>query len=251
MPQWMAVVLIFVAFGSLIIALYCLFFMVPVKRFWERINSLGGGMKGIEAHLSGVRDEFARRLNELESSTGQQIEEGRQAAQATLDRLGRDCRGVQREMEVLRKELESLQAVAQSTRSLTRELQQLRGDFDGLDVELRESVRQLVADSFASVESTVLSALDAVQEEILYGTSGPSGGSRPRQPRRQAGPTSPDFARPGGTHGRDNIIAVRDLFAALNQGKGEKAEEPEESADETGGGEEDQGSRNPTKADGD
>ena len=51
---------------SLVIALYCLLFMVPVKRFWERIRTLGGGLKGIEAHVDGVRSKVSRRLEEVE-----------------------------------------------------------------------------------------------------------------------------------------------------------------------------------------
>lgn len=251
MPTWMQVVLIFVSFGALIIACYCLFFMVPVKRFWERIRSLGGGMKGIEAHLSGVRDELDRRLNELASSARQQISESREAAQATLDRLAKDGRGARRDLEALRKDLQSLQAqlrgatadnskVTQSLQSLTRELHQLRGDFDALDVELRESVRQLVGDSFASVESTVLSALDAFQEEMLHGASEPSAATRPSRLPQRPSRTSPDFAGGPTVRGRGNIITVQPLFADLRRDEKEEEadEEPQENAEETKGDDE-------------
>ncbi len=191
MPQWQAAVLIVVSFGSLIVALYCLFFMVPVKRFWERIHSLGGGMKGIESHVDGVRDEVGGRLARLEEGMQHQISESREAAEGALDKFARDNRGLHRELEGLRKDLQSLQAelrdssadimkVARSTDSLTRRLEQLRSDFDTLDPELRSSMRQLVADSFSTVESTVLSALEAVQEEMLSGMSEPPGPVKPR-----------------------------------------------------------------------
>jgi hypothetical protein len=126
--------------------------------------------------------------------------------------------------------------VAQTAESLTRELQQLRGDFDALDVELRESVRQLVADSFSTVESTVLSALDAVQEEILYGASEPSAPSgktvQPRQkPERR--PTTGLSGSTGG-HGGDKIIPMGPLFADLNRVDEQPEAEPPEAEAEKG-----------------
>ncbi|MHC4592108.1 MAG: hypothetical protein ACYS8L_05370 [Planctomycetota bacterium] len=243
MPQWQQVVLIIVGFGALIIALYCLFFMVPVKRFWERINSLGGGIEGVESHVAGVHDEIAGRLAGLEETIGEQITQSREAAQNRLERLAKDSRESQRELERLRKDVQALQAglrqagsddmkVNRSLESLAKQLQQLRGDFDALDVELRESVRQLVSDSFNTVESTVLSALDAVQEEILYGASEPS--SRPPkglEPRQK-----PDRRPPAGFGGAerspgDKIIPMEPLFAGLH--RNEKAAEPEKEEEST------------------
>jgi len=232
MQQWQAIVLIVLIFGSLIVSLYCLFFMVPLKRFWERIRSLGGGMKGIEAHVNGVLDQLGRRLNELESSAVQQIQESRQASEASLERLARDSRGMQRELEVMRKELQSLQAqlreaggdnrkVARSAQSLAKELRQLRNDFDALDVELRESVRRLVADSFTSVESTVLSALDAIQDEIIR----PTPGRTPGRPRGRPVQPAPRLTGRSPARGGDNITTVHPLFADLNQGQQEKDDE--------------------------
>ena len=232
MQQWQAIVLIILIFGSLILSLYCLFFMVPLKRFWERVRSLGGGMKGIEAHVNGVLDQLGRRLNEVESSAAQQIQESREAAEAPLERLAKDSRGMQRELEVMRKELQSLQAqlreasadnrkVARNTESLTQELRQLRNDFDALDVELRESVRRLVADSFTSVESTVLSALDAIQDEIIH----PTPGRTPSQPRSRPVQPAPRLTGRPAARGRDNIITVHPLFADLNQGQQEEEDE--------------------------
>ncbi len=251
MPQWQAIVLIIVSFGSLIVALYCFLFMVPVKRFWERVRSLGGGMKGIEAHVNGVLDQLGRRLNELESSFAQQIRESREAAEATLDQLAKDGHAMQRELEMTRKELQSLQAqlreagadnrkVVRTAELLTKELQQLRSDFDALDVELRESVRQLVADSFTGVESTVLSALDAIQDEMIRAAPGQRAPSEPR-----GGPARPAprlTGRPSG-RGRDNIITVHPLFAGLNQGQAGEGTEDDSQGEGDGSseaGEEDQ-----------
>ncbi|MHC4592258.1 MAG: hypothetical protein ACYS8L_06135 [Planctomycetota bacterium] len=244
MPQWQQVVLIIVGFGALIIALYCLFFMVPVKRFWERINSLGGGIEGVESHVAGVHDEIAGRLAALEEATREQIAENREAAQSRLERLAKDSRESQRELDRLRKDVQALQAglrqagsddmkVGRSLESLAKQLQQLRGDFDALDVELRESVRQLVSDSFNTVESTVLSALDAVQEEILYGASEPSSRStKALQPRQK-----PDRRPPSGFGGAerspgDKIIPIEPLFAGLHPNEEVAEPEKEESSGE-------------------
>jgi outer membrane murein-binding lipoprotein Lpp len=224
MHQFQDIVLIVVSIAAFMMALYCVLFMVPVKRFVERINSLGGGMKGIEEHVAGIRDDVQARLAELEQAARQQLAEARQAAAGGLDKLARENRELQRELEKLRKDLQALQAelratgsdtmrAAQSCDGLSKQIEQLRNDFDALDVELRESVRQLVADSYNTVESTILSALDAVQEEILYGTSGLSGPARALPPR-------PEPSRPAGgsgseRRGRDNIIPVGPLFSGL------------------------------------
>ncbi|KPK62493.1 MAG: hypothetical protein AMK73_05990, partial [Planctomycetes bacterium SM23_32] len=136
MPQWQTIVLIIVSFSSLIIALYCLFFMVPVKRFWERVRSLGGGMKGIESHVDGVRDEIRGRLSNLEMAAERQLAESREATQGALDKLARDNRETRRELERLRADMQSLQAelrgaatdtmkVGQSCEGLTKQVDQL------------------------------------------------------------------------------------------------------------------------------
>ncbi|MHC4479637.1 MAG: hypothetical protein ACYS1C_01505 [Planctomycetota bacterium] len=244
MPQWQAAVLIIVSFGSLIIALYCLFFMVPVKRFWERIHTLGGGMKGIEAYVLGFQDEIRERLAELEEATRRQIAQSREASEEELDRLAEGLEGFRPQLERLRKDVQSLQAelreaasdtmkVGQSTAALGRQLEQLRGDFDALDVELRESVRQLVSESFSTVESTVLSALDAVQQEMLYGVSEASPPPEPRPPRREK--PAPRFGGGGAPRTRDNIIEMAPLFAGLRgEEEGDSSQEPTEE-DEGGG----------------
>jgi len=229
MEPWQAVVLIVVSIAAFIMSLYCLLFMVPFKRFRrfiERIDSLGGGMKGVENHVDGVREEIKARLTELEEGTRKQLAESRQGASAAADKLIREHREAQRELERMRRDVQSLQAelraasadtmkASQNSEALTKQLQQLRSDFDALDVELRESVRQLVADSLSTVESTVLSALDAMQEEIFYGTSGSPRPNKPVPPRTE--PTRPASVF-GGTDrpARENIIPVGPLFVKLH-----------------------------------
>lgn len=249
LPSAFDTFLLLLCLGAFGMSLWCLLFMAPLtrlKRFMATIDSLGGGMKGIEAHVDGVRDEIKTRLAELEEKARRQVEEARQAATAGLDKLARENRELQREMERLRKDVQSLQAelratgadtmkVGQSCKALTKQLQQLRSDFDALDVELRESVRQLVADSFSTVESTVLSALDAVQEEILYGVSASTPPSKPL-------PTCPEPSRPvfgGERRGRDNIIPVEPLFANLRAGA--EDEETESEGEPDGPGPDDEG----------
>jgi len=256
MHQFQQIVLIIVSMAAFIMALYCVLFMVPVKRFVERINSLGGGMKGIEEHVAGIRDEVKARLVEVEQVTRQQLAEVRQAAVSSTEKVAKESRELHREIEKLRKDVQALQAelratasdtmkAVQSCEALSKQIEQLRSDFDALGLELRESVRQLVANSFNSVESTVLSALDAVQEEILYGTSGPSGPARPVPPRSE--PLRPPTGSGTDRRGRDNIISMGPLFSdprnrrqepqetsKVEEGEEDEPEEPlEEDEDRT------------------
>ncbi len=213
------VILVLFSTGALFISFYCLFFTVKEKNFWARIHSLGGGLRGIEAHVAGVKEELSGRLDALEKSTAEQADALRQESGASAEKLTKSDRESAREIERLRRELQSLQAelreaiagnarLGQAVETLTNQLRQLRGDVDGLGVELRESVRQQVADSFMSVESTILSALDAVQEEMIYGANRPTDGGAPFSARH----TGPKPA-PCGEGDRQNIISMGPLFA--------------------------------------
>ncbi len=222
--------------GALIISFYCLIFTVKEKSFWARIHSLGGGLRGIEAHVAGVKEELSNRLDAVEKSGAEQSDALRQETEASVEKLSKSDRESARETERLRRELQGLQAelreaiagnarLGQAVETLTNQLRQLRGDVDGLGVELRESVRQQVADSFMSVESTILAALDAVQEEMLYGVNQPTGGSTPFSARR----TGPKPA-PCGEGDRQNIISMGPLFASVSaqRDQGEPAEDEAE-----------------------
>lgn len=217
---WQAVVLTILCCLSLVLALYCFIFMVPIKRFWERIDSLGGGMEGIEAHVEGVKSEISRRIKAVEEETREGIEAAAACAQKALDAL-----------EQLRQEQVSLQAQAdrsaseerrlsESLDTLSSELQALRNDLDSLNMELRESMRQSVADAFQQMEGTILSALDAIENEMLRGVE-PRGGGPPRPPTlREVTPPRPvvpgrqqDAAR-----GKSQkIISAEPLFAVLEK----------------------------------
>ncbi len=216
------VVLVMLSGFAALAACYCLFFTVKEKAFWSRIHSLGGGLRGIESHVAGVKDELSNRLDAVEKSTAEQAEALRQESQATADKLSKSDRESAREVERLRRELQSLQAelreaiagnarLAQAVEAFTGQLRQLRGDVDGLSVELRESVRQQVADSFMSVESTILAALDAVQEEMLYGVNqSATNGGAPFNGRRPSSRPAP-----AGEGDRQHIISMGPLFASV------------------------------------
>ena len=232
MPTWLNVVLILTSLCALGLALYCRIFMAPLDHFRKRVSALGGGLKGIESHFTGMAGELQQRLEELEEKSNAQIAEAREGLRGSVDELGGSLRELGREVEKLRREVQSLQAgirtassdgtkVARSVESLAKRLQRLRGDFDALDVELRESVRQLVMESFGAVESTVLSALEAMQEEILHDVREPSA---PQKPFGRPQPSKPfrSARRP-----RENIITVEPLFAEpRRKGDDEDAADP-------------------------
>jgi hypothetical protein len=234
---WHVAILIVFSVGALIIALYCLFFMVPVKRFWERIGSLGGGLKGMEAHVKGVHDEVSKRLDSLEREAGERHEAISQESSEAAEKLARSDRELHRSLRQLRGDVESLQEeltrtrdhnakLARSVEALTGQLQQLHSDFDLRGVELRESVRQQVADSFTTVESTILSALDAVQSEMLQSVGLPVTPPKSFSSRRP----HPTPARNGdafSTSARSNIISVGSLFSDTAGNRSEAEPEPE------------------------
>ena len=230
-------ILLIFSVAALLISCYCLFFMLPEKSFWDRIHSLGGGLKGIETHVEGVKAELSGRLDVLEKQAGERAEAVRQDAQSSTEKLAKADREAARELDRLRRELQSLQVelrealagnsrLTQSVESLTNQVQQVRGDVDGLGVELRESVRQQVADSFTSVESTILSALDAVQEEMLYGVSQPPETSTSFPARRPAAKSGS-----GADNDRQNIISMGPLFAAASAQTEAEAEDESDAAD--------------------
>ncbi len=234
MPFVQALILTAFSCLSLIIAIYCLLFMVPVKRFWERVRTLGGGLKGIEAHVDGVRSKIGSRLDGIEESTAERLEACRQELREALEKLSQEGRHTRRRVEDLQKELEAIRQelgaasteghrAAQRVEALTGQLQGVRSDLEGLDVELRQSVRQKVADAFTTVESTVLATLEAIQEEILYGVSG----SSPHSPDHAKRPSPPAPAR----RTKGNIITVAPLFA--NNRRGDQAEQKGEEDNDT------------------
>ncbi len=227
------IVLILLCFASLIIALYCLLFMVPLKRFVAKINSLGGGMKGIRAHVAGLQSETQKKIGALRESVTEELDGTRQELQDAVGALAKEMLQAQAGVQRLDRATHNLQAglrddasdvrkLSATVNTLRKEAAELRNDFEALEVELHGSVRQLVSDSSQQLEGTVLSALEAVQDEMLRGTrklrasrnsaSGPGpGGPRPRLGR-------PVYK---GSHGRPSgkIVAAEPLFSELEKGQ--------------------------------
>ncbi|MCD6416995.1 MAG: hypothetical protein J7M08_09920 [Planctomycetes bacterium] len=206
---------------SLIVALYCLIFMVPVKRFLERIRSLGGGLEGVQTHVRGVRDDIIRRLQAVEGRTEEQLAAGAEDLEKRLRKLHKQGDAAKRRLDTAAKDLESIRdelgATADGARqalqrveTLSSRLEQMRTEFEALEVELREAIRREVTDSFSTVESRALAALDAIQEQILYGAT-ESGVPPPSAPLRGPGA--------GARRKRGNIISVEPLFANPRQGE--------------------------------
>ena len=226
---WQWVLLIVLCFGSLIIALYCLLFTVPLKSFVERINSLGGGMKGMRSYVDGVRGETEERIaavqEQLEGELNESHAELRGAIDSAVERASRAQAGLQK----LDRAAQSLQTglrdnacdvgnLSAGLATVHKELQELRSDFEALQAELRGAVGQMVSDSYQQLEGTVLSALEALKDGMLRG------GTVPHPPRDHAlrplsdGTPAKDSRR----RTSDKIIAAEPLFAGLEKGKADR-----------------------------
>ena len=241
---WQGIVLIVLCFASLIIALYCLFFMVPLRQFVERINSLGGGMKGIQAHVDGLRTATEKRIETIEAAMRQDlartrseleanlnaVAENLRKAQAGLQRLEQAAQGLQAEIRENASDARKLSSALQSARS---EWEDLRNDFQALEVKLTGSLRQIALDSWRELEGAALSALESVQDEMLRGTS------KCRASRLQGQPPkiSPARTLEGGSYKdsrrrpADKIISAEPLFAGLD--KADHQPEPEREEGQT------------------
>ena len=235
LETWQAVVLILLCFGSLIIALYCLFFMVPLKSFVRRINSLGGGVRGIRAHVNGVRSETEKRISVMEEVLRNELGKLRADLQGALDAAADSASRAHSGLQGLERTVQHFQAqlrehssdgrkLSEGLAHMRKELSDLRNDLDVVEVELRGSVSQLASDSYKQLEATVLGALEVLQDEMLRAADKLRGsGERPASWK-----PSPS-ARIGTTSGKDSrrrasgkIIPAEPLFAELDKGsKGE------------------------------
>jgi len=246
MSTWQVLLLILLSCASLIIALYCLFFMVPIKRFWERIESLGGGMKGIETHVEGVRRETQGRIRDLEKEAKTSLEDqgrrlhGRIKTIASETQQTRDAlAGLSEETATMRSDVsrqhEELEQLRKALDSLSRTLEQVHGDFNNLSAELAESVRRQASESYQEIESIVLAALDAIQNEILLRAE-ESRETVEADPRARRGRHSSGGASQGWRSRSDSspkIISAAPLFAELDRPSSER-EERQQADDENG-----------------
>ena len=243
LPAWQVLLLIFLCCGSLIISLYCLLFMVPVKRFWERVSSLGGGMKGIQAHVEGVMGEVAKQieqmrgdLQDLETRAAAYVEEKLRASVATVQSLQKDVgqlservAGVDAPLAEARSGVSAhagqIKRMEERLTSLAAALEQMQGDFRTMSTEQGETVRRQVAESYGEIESTVLSALDAIQNEMLVLTE-------ESLQRAEGAPTERQGSRPNQRRGSKDarsskIIAPTLLFEVEKKGWEDEQEEEE------------------------
>jgi len=187
-----------------------------------------------------VRKQIDDRISEHAAEVQDCLNTCRGEAEGRLDKLARGLRGAQRAVESLRTDLQSLQAelrgtgaegrkLGQAVSRLAEQVRQLQDDMQTLDLKTDESVRRRVSEAFAEVESTVLSALEAVHEEIVRDVSY---GSSP-----ESGPTLPgghgDMGPAPGNGSRENIITVSPLFEGMGAGaEPEGQEEPEDDEEE-------------------
>lgn len=223
---WQAVLLIVLCFGSLVIALYCLFFMVPLKSFVQRINSLGGGMQGMRAHVDGVRSEIEKQIAALESLVRRHAEATRAEMEVAVDSAAEAARKGEAAVQRLAGAVEGLQAESAGQISASREaaaelsalrgeLGELRHDFELLQGELSGSIRRMVSQSYQTLEGTFTAALAAVSDEMLRGSGTLRNG---RESRPSVGPGANGLFGDRGRQGLrqdapSKIISAQPLFA--------------------------------------
>jgi len=244
-PTWQAVVLILLCFVSLLISLYCLLFMVPLKSFVARINLLGGGMKGIETHVDGIRSETERRMAALEKQIRDGMDQLRAEVQAATNATGDKAAHLQESIQKLERAAHNLQAEVRATASDTRKMEaalatfragmeEVQNDFSALEGELRSTVNQQVNVSYQKLESTVLSALQAVRDDMLRGASRLRTWQAPSPPPPP--PITPKLTSNGWKDARrkpgSKIISAEPLFADAEKGDSAASqEESEETVD--------------------
>jgi uncharacterized protein YoxC len=235
-PTWQVVILILLCFSSLIIALYCLFFMVPLKSFVERINLLGGGMKGMEAHVEGVRSQTTQKLAAIEKLVHDELQRSRQDMQNSINSVAHHTDRLLDSFQRLEKTVQNLQTEISKTASDTRktsaglaaihdEVESIKNEFSAVEGELRGAINRQVSDAYQKLESTVLSALEAVQDEMLLGACRLHGwqASRPLTAEASLSRTPKDVR----SRSNGKIISAEPLFA-----EAEKANRSEEDSEE-------------------
>lgn len=178
MPAWQAIFLILLSFGSLGIALYCLLFMVPLKKFVQRIESLGGGMDGIKRHLDGVEAYFEKELQQIRSSGAGAIDEVRTENKQRLVDVEKKMHDVADAVARLRSGREELEksihtankGLAESKagwEEIEARLRELQHDISVMAEETEGKLQRQVKESFYELEATVLATLEVLRDELL------------------------------------------------------------------------------------
>jgi len=170
-----ALLLIAACSGSLILSLYCALFMVPVKRFLARIQSLGGGMNGLENHINGLKNETDRRVASVENSICT-VTEDLNILQDEIRRLMTSVANEATEADELHGRIDAV----------TRGLEEFQTELRALRTEMRQSVSHQVSDSYHCMEGRMLSALEALRDEMLRQVRRPHLSVTPAAPARGA-----------------------------------------------------------------
>lgn len=241
LPAWQAVFLIILSFGSLVIALYCLLFMVPLKKFVHRIESLGGGMEGIKKHLNGVEDYFKKELDRIHTSheesldevkrnADKRIKEAEQRSEEVIESLQR----VESQTEDFSRSLDEfksgLEAGCRKTEKLETIIEELKRDMAVLGEETEGKLQKRVRESYYELEANVLATLEVLRDELLPPAE-PSG-SGPGKSDAPGKGASEDrkIYREDTEQGESKIISAGPLFSRSSHDNGGNNE------DEDGGG---------------
>ena len=222
---WQAVFLIVLCFASLVMALYCVFFMGRLRSFMKHVNSLGGGMQGIRSHVDGVREAVEERIDKVEAGLREEFEQQQEELASSVSSAVETARGAQEKLDSIDQDLSILQkklsengsrvgSIAREVKDLRGRHASLRSDFDSLENELEGAVQRAVKHSYQSLEGSLLGALEALQDEMLRSSDGgrerKNGGAR----GRSSGGSS--YRKRSSTKGQgapDKIISAEPLFA--------------------------------------
>lgn len=217
LPVWQAIFLIVLSFGSLVIALYCLLFMVPLKKFVQRIESLGGGMEGIKSHLSGIEAYFEKELQRMESRREERIDHLKTVTEERFETVEHKMQDMEKAMErhqntgnAVGDAMESMQQELQETMStcanMERRLREMRRDMSVQGEETEGKLQKQVRESFYELEATMLSTLEVLRDELLP----PKKNGTPHDP---ASPFSP-VSRKKGLHADEQEPADSKIISA-------------------------------------
>jgi chromosome segregation ATPase len=213
----MAIYVLILSVAAVLMSLYCIIFMVPLKRFWERIDTIGGGLKGVEIYVDSIDEDLRRKLTAAGKTAAEQIEQARRENQQSVDEAVEQIAHAREELEAVHGELKALEGnlshaqggsdkVERGIEAMNKRLRQMRRDFDSQEARLRDAARKQIAESGKTIESTVLSALDALHDEMLTAGPATTSGTSSR------GSGSTWHGRSGGGAPRGGGTIIRPLF---------------------------------------
>ena len=229
---------------AIILAVRCTLFSVPLKRFLERIDTIGGGIKGVETYVDSIDEDLRRKLTAADKTAAAQIEQARQENQQSVDQAVAQITHAREELDAVRNEMKALESnlsqaqggsdkVGRDIEAMNKRLRQMSRDFDSQEARLRDAARKQIAEAGKTIESTVLSALDALHDEMLM--AGPATTTAP--PNRSSGGAWRGRSG-GGPAARGGGTIIRPLFGEPSAESGtesDAAEPPPASSEDTDG----------------